>query len=73
MLTKVLANNFWKIDVEYLDTTEGYVNSIIGNSAGVVIGDRSYDLNGTFQYDGMILLSSGLNILVCHLCLLGCQ
>ncbi len=51
MLTKVLANNFWKIDVEYLDTTEGYVNSIIGNSAGVVIGDRSYDLNGTFQYE----------------------
>ena len=51
MLTKVLVNNFWNIDVLFKETTEGYINSISESEAGVVIGDRAFDLNGTFPYE----------------------
>jgi chorismate dehydratase len=50
MLTKVLVKNFWNIDVEYKETFEGYIQSIGGTNAGVVIGDRAFDLNGKFLY-----------------------
>jgi chorismate dehydratase len=50
MLTKVLVKNFWKIDVSFESTSEGYIDSISGYRAGVVIGDRAFDLNGTFPY-----------------------
>jgi chorismate dehydratase len=50
MLTKVLVKKFWKIDVAFEKTTEGYVDTISGTRAGVVIGDRAFDLNGRFLY-----------------------
>jgi len=50
MLTKVLAKRFWKIEVSFESTSEGYIDSISGSRAGVVIGDRAFDLNGTFPY-----------------------
>ena len=50
MLTKVLVKSFWKIDVAFESTSEGYIDSISGSRAGVVIGDRAFDLNGTFPY-----------------------
>jgi len=50
MLAKVLVKKFWKIDVAFEKTTEGYVDTISGTRAGVVIGDRAFDLNGTFPY-----------------------
>jgi len=53
MLTKILVKNFWKIEVVFDETTEGYIDSIAGTKAGLVIGDRAFDLNGRFpfQYD----------------------
>ena len=50
MLVKVLAKYFWGIDVEYKETSEGYIDAISGSEAGVVIGDRTFDLNNTFAY-----------------------
>ncbi len=50
MLTRVLVKNFWNIEVTFEATTEGYVDTISDNRAGVVIGDRAFELNGTFPY-----------------------
>ena len=50
ILTKVLVKNFWKINVYFEATSEGYIDSIYGSRAGLVIGDRAFDLNGTFPY-----------------------
>lgn len=50
MLTKVLASEYWKIDVEFKQTQEGYVDLIQGVNAGLVIGDRAFELNGKFPY-----------------------
>ena len=51
MLTKVLVKNFWKIEVSFEQTTPGYIDAIKGAKAGLVIGDRAFDLNGTFPYE----------------------
>jgi len=51
MLTKVLVKNFWKIEVSFEQTAPGYIGAIKGAKAGLVIGDRAFDLNGTFPYE----------------------
>jgi len=51
MLTKVLVKNFWKIEVSFEQTSPGYIDAIKGTKAGLVIGDRAFDLNGTFPYE----------------------
>lgn len=50
-LTKVLLKFFWKKEVEYIDAMPGFENEIAGNNAAVVIGDRTFSLNGKFQYE----------------------
>ena len=50
MLTKILVVNYWKIKVSFKETNEGYINAIKGKDAGLVIGDRAFDLNGKFPY-----------------------
>lgn len=52
-LTKILAKEFWKIDPQYIDAKPGFEKQIIGANAAVVIGDRTFELNGThkFEYD----------------------
>lgn len=52
-LTKILAMEFWKIDPQYIDAKPGFEKQIIGANAAVVIGDRTFELNGThkFEYD----------------------
>ena len=49
-LVKVLAKNHWGIDVRYEETSEGYIHSISGKKAGVVIGDRAFELEDSFTY-----------------------
>ena len=44
MLTRVLANNYWKINPEWKETGSDYINKIKGDTAGVVIGDRALAL-----------------------------
>lgn len=50
-LTKVLFKFFWKKDVTYLDAKPGFEQEIAGNNAAVVIGDRTFALNGQFNYE----------------------
>ena len=50
-LTKVLMQFFWKREVTFLDAKPGFEKEISGTNAAVVIGDRTFDLNGTFAYE----------------------
>ena len=50
-LVRVLANESWKISPEWKNAGEGFENSISEEIAGVVIGDRTFTLNGKFPYE----------------------
>jgi chorismate dehydratase len=50
-LTQVLCKYFWKIDVEFVQGEEGYINQINDTTAAVVIGDRALTIKGNFEYD----------------------
>jgi chorismate dehydratase len=49
-LVKVLANKLWKISPEWIAGEKGFENKIVGNTAGVVIGDRTFLLYNKYQY-----------------------
>ncbi len=49
-LCKVLCKYFWNIQVEFLEAEEGFEKSIKETIAGVVIGDRTFQLNNKFTY-----------------------
>ncbi len=50
-LTKVLNKFYWKQNFEYMDAKPGYEENIKGNNAAVVIGDRTFSLNGKFKFE----------------------
>ena len=50
MLTRILAKRFWKIDVKWTDTTEGFENRIKDNEAAVIIGDKALAVENKFPY-----------------------
>jgi len=50
-LVRVLANEYWKISPEWKKASEGFENDVSGNTAAVVIGDRTFTLNGKFPYE----------------------
>jgi chorismate dehydratase len=50
MLVKILVKNFWKIDVKFFDADEDYIDGISKNNAGLVIGDRTFNLKDSFLY-----------------------
>jgi len=50
-LTKVLFKFFWKLNVDYLDARPGFENEIKEANAAVVIGDRTFALNGNYKYE----------------------
>jgi chorismate dehydratase len=50
-LTKVLNKFYWKQNFEFKDAKPGYEKNISGTNAAVVIGDRTFSLNGTFKYE----------------------
>lgn len=50
-LTKVLFKHFWKREVNYLDAKPGFEKEIKQQNAAVVIGDRTFSLNGTFNFE----------------------
>lgn len=49
-LTKVLAKNYWNINPIWKSTEDGYENEISGNTAGVIIGDRTFNLSKEYKY-----------------------
>jgi len=51
MLARVLAKERWKISPHWQHAAEGFEQRIAGASAGVVIGDRTFAMNGKFAYE----------------------
>lgn len=50
-LTKVFVHFFWKIKVVFLEANPGFENEINGKNAAVVIGDRTFAMNGNYNYE----------------------
>ncbi len=50
-LTKVLCKFFWKIKPKYVDAIPGFESDTKHKNASVVIGDRTFDLNGKYNYE----------------------
>jgi chorismate dehydratase len=50
-LTKVLCKFYWKIKPQFIDAKPGFEKNITGDNANVVIGDRTFELNGKFNYE----------------------
>lgn len=49
-LVQVLAREHWAISPKWLDAEKGFEQNIKGNVAGVIIGDRTFNLPKTFNY-----------------------
>lgn len=50
LLTRILAARHWKIDPEFISSNQGYEKNISGNTAAIIIGDRSLILQKQFKY-----------------------
>jgi chorismate dehydratase len=50
-LARVLAAEHWNISPEWKAAEPGFETSIGGTTAGVVIGDRTFALNGTHRFE----------------------
>jgi len=50
-LARVLANEYWKISPEWKKAGAGFESCVSGTTAAVIIGDRTFTLNGTFNYE----------------------
>ncbi len=49
LLVKILAKEFWKINPEFINAEAGFEQKIKGTTAGVVIGDRTFELIPQFK------------------------
>ena len=49
-LTRILLREHWHLDPRILPAFDGYIDKIGGQTAGLVIGDRSIGLNERFAY-----------------------
>lgn len=50
-LTKVLCKFFWNITPKFVDAIPGFEKDTKHKNASVVIGDRTFDLNGKYNYE----------------------
>jgi chorismate dehydratase len=50
-LVRVLAKEYWKIMPEFIPASQGFETQIKGRNAGVVIGDRTFSMNGNFPFE----------------------
>jgi chorismate dehydratase len=52
-LLKILLKDYWKTEPKLLDTSSDYRSSIHGRTAGLIIGDRSFEQrkNSAYAYD----------------------
>jgi len=49
-LARLLAKEYWQIDAELIPAHEGFEQEIAGTTGGLVIGDRSIELEQHFAY-----------------------
>jgi chorismate dehydratase len=50
LLVQVLAEKFWKIKPNWVDTDIDYEKAIAGDTAGLIIGDRTFELKKKHKY-----------------------
>lgn len=50
-LVKVLSKFFWNINPTFVNAFPGFENQTKGTKASVVIGDRTFELNGNYKYE----------------------
>jgi chorismate dehydratase len=50
-LARLLFSRHWKMSPAFVAAKEGFEQAIGGTTAGVVIGDRTFSLNGKFLYE----------------------
>lgn len=49
-LLKILVKDYWKINPDFKNTSDGYETMISGTKAGLIIGDRALEYSGKFKY-----------------------
>ena len=49
-LARILLQQFWNKEVEFIKAEEGYINQIAGSIAGVIIGDRALAARSQFSF-----------------------
>jgi len=49
-LVQVLAKEFWGISPKWINAKAGYEDKIAGTTAGVIIGDRTFNLSKKYKY-----------------------
>ena len=49
-LVQILAEKLWNIKPRWQNTSESFINDIKGDTAGLVIGDRTFQLEHTHRY-----------------------
>jgi len=49
-LTKILCLNHWKISPNFKETDGEFINEINGQTAGVIIGDRTFNIENKFKF-----------------------
>ncbi len=49
-LIQILVKYYWKIDPEFINSAPGFENNIQDKTAGLIIGDRTFNLNKNFCY-----------------------
>lgn len=49
-LVQVLAKEFWKISPSWVNASPGFETKIKGTTAGVIIGDRTFNLSKSYKY-----------------------
>ncbi|TXF87627.1 menaquinone biosynthesis protein [Neolewinella aurantiaca] len=50
MLTRLLLEEYWKLEPEFIAAEDGYIDHIGGTTGGLVIGDRTIGLEKRFKY-----------------------
>lgn len=50
ILAKILLKHYWKVDIEYLNANENYIEKINGQTSGLIIGDRALEQLDNFEY-----------------------
>lgn len=50
LMAKILLKNYWRQDLNFLKTEAGYEEKISGDTAGLVIGDRTLQLKNKFKH-----------------------
>ena len=49
-LTRILCKHYWKISPEFIQGDKDYINDISNQKAGVIIGDRTFQLLDRYRY-----------------------